>query len=359
MAHLFIKYHSGDTGARPIPNCGAQPPWPWLSPSIWMTDANGAPLPKAKVGKACKINVRVDTKEASFPAVSPRVRVQVWACDYTLGVGPQSVRQYTGSFPEAGKTASVLTEITKSAPGTARVDWTPVQGDLRNVDPQTGEAHLCIGANVYWDGSSPPAEPGAMPPPDKLDICVNQHHGQLNIAVQPLGDEEGLLLVDVHNFPDAGEVYRVDVRETPGRLGIVERAQLLAQPFATLVGGRLDWRRLTREVARVRDPDLLQESIAHRALRGGGRLLIARGEVPLRVGRRRLGVLELRADRETGAELPIHVPPGPKPKAVELRAAFARGEPVGAVKAVDLVQRDERGGVIGGGRVLFVKARRR
>jgi hypothetical protein len=357
MAHLFIKYHSGDTGGRPIPNCGTQPPWPWLSPSITITHPNGAPLDKAKVGSACKINVQVDTKEAPFPNVSPHVKVQVWACDYTLGVGPQSVRQYAGSFPEVGRSPSVLSDMTTSAPGRVSIDWTPVQGDLRNINQQTGEGHICIGANAFWEGEPPPSEPGPLPPPDVLDICGNQHHGQLNIAIQPTGDEESVLLVDVHNFRGAGDVYRVDVRETPGSLGIVERAQILAEPFATLVGGRLDWRRLLRTPAPAEGTPV--EPLAHRALRAGGKLVIARGQVPLRVSRKPLGLLGLGTDGETGRDLRLRVPAGRRPKTIELRAAFARGEPLGAVKVVDLVQRTQAGRLIGGGRVVLVKSRRR
>jgi hypothetical protein len=190
---LYIKYHAQDAGVRPIPSCGQNPPWPWLATSISMTDVNGNVLNKAKVGEACKICVRVDSKESTYPTF-PRPKVQVWVCDFTLGVGPGSVRQYNGSIPEAGISGSVISltpgaanSVASGAPGLAKIDWTPEDGDLRNVNAD-GEAHMCIAANVYYEGPDAPGAEGAvMPPPDFIDVCGNQHHAQLNIAIQPAG----------------------------------------------------------------------------------------------------------------------------------------------------------------------------
>lgn len=353
MAHLYIE-------------CDAARPW--ASPWIWLSsDANGeARIDKATLAQPCYINVKVGTKETSFPAVSPRVKVQMWVCDYTLGIGPASVRQYTGgSFPEAGQTASIIERptdppgsktITTSAPQVARLAWTPLSGDMRNVNAQ-GEAHMCVAANTYWGGSNPPAEGAPMPPPDVINVCAEQHHGQLNIGILPKGDEE--IEIDVHHAKwwqedgrDGDRRYTIEIREPVGRLGTVERETLAIQRFVKLTG--VDMRAVRRKLPRDSEGRAL-EPLVRTALRAGAKPTI-RGK-PLGATRRKLRFLELEAGGKKGRKLEVRVPTGRKPLPVLLHAALADADPIGAFKVLDVVQR--RGNrVLGGARVLVVKDRR-
>src|SRR5205814_1640439 len=95
---LLIKFSSSDAGAREIAGCGTTNPY-WLSPSLFL--GGGAVNPTtADVGAANEVHVRVDN--ISTQAVQD-VNVQVWVCDYTMGVSPASGRPSAGgSNPMTG-----------------------------------------------------------------------------------------------------------------------------------------------------------------------------------------------------------------------------------------------------------------
>jgi hypothetical protein len=231
MADLIIRYRAGDTGVRPIPNsCGANDsPPPWLSDSLWLSTPDGlTTLPKAKVGQACKINVLLASLNAQFtqdPGTVP-LRVQVWVANGWIGVGPVGVPS-TSVFAQATPPPVNLAAgvITKNAPDIARVDWTPASTDLdaSTIDPATGEAHMCIAANVAWLGSSPASE-GALVTSGALNICGNQHHGQRNIQIEPgTGDEARAFRINLSNPGEEEDVFQLLVEERRGRLGRAER----------------------------------------------------------------------------------------------------------------------------------------
>jgi hypothetical protein len=370
MSDTYIKYYDNsasdtDNGTRPIPNCGAGPNYPWMSSSIGFVDTAGNPLPSylPRLGQPCRIFVRVDSKETVYPPQPPRVKVQIWVCDFTLGVGPASVRQYTGgSFDQAGMTSSVQTQIAAGTPAYAYFPWTPAPGDMRNVNPD-GQAHMCIGANVFRDGE--PAPEGPMPPPDVIDICKNQHHGQRNITILPIMDA-GDAQVDVHNFKREPTTYTVRVRDARGRLSLAEREQLYAQPFVKLEGGRaVDLRAARRAWRAAGELGEIQTPLvptAHLALAGGGQLVIARKGVPLTVSQKKLGALWIKNGGSESSDGGIHVrTPAPRakqrPQMATVHAAFAKGEPVGAVKRIVVEQCDPGGTVVGGALVVFVKTK--
>jgi hypothetical protein len=355
---LYIKYHAQDAGARPIPTCGQNPPWPWLATSITMTDPAGNLISKAKVDEACKICVQVDSKESTYPA-GPRPRVQVWVCDFTLGVGPGSVRQYNGSIPEAGLTSSVISmtpgaadSVASGAPGRAKIDWTPADGDLRNVNAD-GEAHMCIAANVYYEGPDAPGAEGApMPPPDYVDICGNQHHAQLNIAIQPATVITTAVPLQVWG-PKGGD-FEVEIRPAKAFQGRVLGLQDLER-IAVLPGVEL--RRPDRRLRFPTDEDGFPLEPTQRTILRAGGTLTFEGE-PIKNSRRNLALIELRDAKGKQHGTRLKLPGGQikRPQQIHVNAAFDRRERVGAVRAYDVVQRRGKA-LIGGARVVFVKTR--
>lgn len=357
---LYIKYYPQDSGSRPIANCGQAAPWPWMSSSTTMTDLNGNVLAKARVGQACIIHVQADSSGATYPASPVPPKVQVWVCDYTLGVGPGSVRQYSGSIDEFGKTASVISKsgsstnsVAKGAPGVAKIHWTPQPGDLRNVNAE-GEAHMCIGANTYFEGPANPGAEGApMPPPDFLDICGNQHHAQLNIAIQPAAVDPTPLPIQVWRG-GGEEEFDIDIRPArayKGRvLGLAELERIAVLPSVTL-----RQQRGTR-IARDREGVPI-EPIERSVLRRGGELLVD-GD-PLKVSRREMRLIELEDPRgkQRGKHIKVKGGHGKRPQAINVSAAFDERERPGAVRAFDI--RQMRGNALfGAARVVFIKAPR-
>ena len=202
---LYIKYATNDTGSRPIP--AGQPIY--LSPSIWLT--GGLDTTTAKVGVVNTVNVQVDSTQVDPGKGRANVKVQVWVCDFTLGgVGPAASLLSGSSNGTAGITDTVDTVVYASAPGVAKVPWTPVPADLINTnDPKTG--HVCIGANVYVEDAAPE---GTIKNFGLLDVPNNPHHAWKNIAVvaAPQGGNANMQFRVVNERAEPQE-YEIGVQE--------------------------------------------------------------------------------------------------------------------------------------------------
>src|SRR4051794_5134152 len=162
MGSLFIKFRANDTGTRPINPCTGF----WESPSLWLT--GGFDASTAKVDVVNTIHAVVDNMASGQEKTG--VRVQVWVCNYTIGVGPGGV---TPSSP-GGASGSIRTigTIAAGASGEATIDWTPTEDDLVNAaDPNSG--HVCLGANCYTLTDAVPEGAQWTPQAGFLDICGN------------------------------------------------------------------------------------------------------------------------------------------------------------------------------------------
>src|SRR4051794_22495064 len=143
---LYVKYDASDTGAR-VPHNDPIPPGVayYVTPSIWLTDDAGNSLTQAKVDQVNWIHVQVDSISAD-----PRagVRAQVWVCNFTAGIGPDSARPSSGGKPGRWGGVPQGQLVTQTVPGIVKVPWTPQVTDLINTsDPNQG--HLCVAANVF------------------------------------------------------------------------------------------------------------------------------------------------------------------------------------------------------------------
>jgi hypothetical protein len=386
---LYIKWSlsTPNDAGEPMDDPGEC--WPpnkvWNNASIWMERrkndtnlqdnegwdaANVEPTNEATIGKVVKIYVAAYTSGASFVA-SPGVRVkaQVWVCDCTTGLGPKGAISPGG---EAGMPMSYSSPITKTPEqrGVNFVMWTPKAGDLRNADPNDpNRGHLCIGANLYWMGSSPPAEGVLMPPPSELDICNNRHHGQKNIGIVKLKmDEELAFFIEVPNPGPEGpeEEFRVELAERlgAGAIGRLEKEALITEDFVALAGGRprkVRRRKLTaEEAAELGAPDgatLPMEPEPRARLAGGGRLVLAEDRrTRLYTPRNPLdgARIGLEGSDRGGRELRVAVAPR-KPEVIELRLPADRRVKPGATRFFDVVQRRQGGGLVGGMTVGVVR----
>jgi hypothetical protein len=332
---LYVKYAAGDSGIRPIPPGTAF----WASPSVWLTDAGGNPIPCARVGVDNWIHVQVDST-----VDQPRtgVKSQVWVCDYTAGyIGPDVARASSGGA--AGRTGTVSTAVSSAAPGVTHVTWRPTAADLIN-SANPNEGHLCVGVNIYAE--LPPPPEGAVLSSGRLDVINNAHHGWHNITVTTTP------LVGPHNFAfrltnpgvEAAD-FGVEVWENEGELGQLEQETLLGAGFVDLVD--------SEPMPDPVPPTCQVEPPARTWLARGGRLVL-RGmpeQTPLRPAGERA---KIQLVTEQGADQQVGVSIGPGEHVPVVLQIGATGQP-GDVHVLDVAQRDRDGLVLGGGRILVVE----
>jgi hypothetical protein len=365
---LFIKIDNNDNGSRPLNPCGP-PNYYWDSQAVWLTDPTNASITKtkAKVGEKVRVNVRITNKSAqqtegdtavAFPdqdGFGNQVKVQIWVCNYGVGVGPQ------GAIASAGGAAGLtVPPIGAAIPigGTqvASGDWTPQPGDLNINTTAAGEGHVCVAANVYWEGTTPPLESQEITS-GVLALCGDGagmrggHHGQKNILIAKAGTTLMKIPMNIFGFGDGEQVFLIEVLEARGlaALRLAERETMLAEPWIALVGG-------ARKVKPKTVAGKPIEPIERARLRAGGRLVLKSSQRPIKLSRGRVENLRLEADgAEAGEEIRLKV--GPKrPKQIELHWE-QRKELPGAVHVFDVLQRDRRRRLLGGARIVAVRTR--
>lgn len=377
---LFIKYKTGDTGARPT--TAGEPVH--LSPSI--TLSGGINATTAKIGVVNTINVQVDSKQTDPGQGKINVKVQVWVCDFNLGVGPAAALLSNSSNGASGFTDTVDTTVYAGAPGLAQVNWTPVPADLINkYDPNTG--HVCIGANVYVEGTAPE---GAIKSFGTLDPFGNQHHAQKNIAVVQVaaGGMKALPFRVINDQRDPMD-YQVEVAELDPRqvfdpvqleaLATYQFVEVKVGPTITIPGGstletlepgtqwelgRLGVGRLGLVVSPETEVETAQTRLVQAAepferqlLRAGAELYLSPaalqydepvplraaedfGRLPTMIGGGEAGSrFRTRLDALDRTPFTLHVEGGDRP---------------GEVRVFDATQTDEQGRVRGGARVISV-----
>ncbi|WP_329245989.1 hypothetical protein OG223_11205 [Streptomyces sp. NBC_01478] len=234
---LYIKWNSTDDGTRPVPDGGAF----WASPSIWITNAAGDRVttadgqPLAFAGAVNLVHVTVDGT-AESPTYSG-AKVQVWVCDCsTTPVGPDSSRHSAGD--QQGRTGTISSAVSKNASGTTYVSWRPdVDTDLIN-GANPGEGHLCVGANVYYEGLPGPL--GAQLTAGTLDVKRNRHHAQCNVTVKKVSNLQAPMVLRLAALGAEEEQFQVRGWELDreGGIGSLEQELLLAHCFVDLVGGK-------------------------------------------------------------------------------------------------------------------------
>jgi hypothetical protein len=340
MGSLFIKYQPGDTGVRPINPCTGY----WASPSLWLT--GGIDAGTAKVGVVNTIHAVVDNMASGQQKTG--VKVQVWVCNFTIGVGPGAV---TPSSPggASGSTRTIGT-IAAGASGEQTIDWTPTEDDLINSnDPNSG--HVCLGANCYTQTDAAPEGAQWTPMSGFLNICGDQHHAQKNIQVRLV--VPGIMVTFFFLTANAAletDVFNVATRELVEleHLGLPEREHLLGGQMVQPAGLEPD------ELERIRT-ETRGQPVERAWLRAGARMKLANLDRDVFLHPTKLPAQELRlvSDELRGTDLDLELD-GFTRRPTALEVVVPRNTPFGAVNVFDVVQTNRRGRLVGGARLMTI-----
>jgi hypothetical protein len=338
MGSLFIKYRQDDTGIRPIKPCADF----WVSPSLWLT--GGLDATTAKVGVVNTIHAVVDNMTDAPQKTG--VRVQVWVCNFTIGVGPAAV---TPSSP-GGASGSIRTigAVDAGAGGEVTVDWTPTEDDLINSsDPNSG--HVCLGANSFTLTDAAPEGAQWTAQSGFLDICGNQHHAQKNIAVRKVVPGiKTVFHLKLANPELETRRFVVRVREVVQheQLGLGEREHLLSGALVEPIGLRPE------ELEQIK-AETHGEPFERAWLRAGARLKLANVEREVQPAARPVAELELVTDDGHGTDLEITMA-GRTLKPVAVEVVVAKDTPFGTVNVIDVTQSNRADQLVGGTRLMTV-----
>ena len=222
-----------------------------------------------------------------------------------------------------------------------------------------GQGHLCIAANVVWQGTQPPAESLMLPPPGVIAVCGDGtgngggHHGQRNIFIGATAMSIRTLQVqmDVFNLGRAGETFAIEVEEVmgAGAIGAAVKEALLAEKWVALTGGKPGRPRV--KLDRQKQP---VEPIERAKLRLGGRLVLRNGGRPIRIARTPIHAPALVGKGFVGKGRRVEVTlPARKSRRLTLELPVAHEAP-GTAHVFDVRQLNQHGVVLGGNRIVTV-----
>jgi hypothetical protein len=331
--NLYLEIDYGtvsptDNGTRPY--TGSQPLWD--NSSLFL---DPPPQTQATVNQPATIKVRVSNKGT---ATVPFVKVVAYVMSPQVGIAHPAQALHTfvsgdkdvtpGSGGSSSSDTHVFDCLLNNAP------WKPSQDDL-NQTPQ-GKGHLCLVANCFQDPlvADPPLEGHDLAANDTFDIANDQHQGQRNIMLAPAPPGAHLVGFMINAAPDEQETtIEVEKLVSAKVQGPSERFLLLTSPSIK----------------------------AQRTASGHRKLFFtneAGDEVPIRYSRYKLNyglsVGESRRAGEVSRTRRLALEATAQVTPAMLNLEINPREPAGSIHAFDIVQRDARGQVLGGLRVLSV-----
>ena len=297
----------------------------WLCPNVWLDHAGDMTVDAAtaKVGAPNTVKVQVFNKNQQ--PIS-NVNVEVWVCDYTLGVSPASslASSNPGNGAMVGFTGSIASG--SSAIISCSPIWTPT-----TADAALNGGHVCIAANCYGDS---PGDDGQPLSPAGFSFCCNAHHAQRNIAVraitQAMAKEGGFGFRFFAANPDQERELEavLEIKEVRGKMALTrnERQLLLSGPHVKVLASDYDQCKLI--------------------LAGDYAI------TPLRPSRFRPRELFLEGDAiGKGNSLKVYLKPGER-LPLAMRAEFNSKEEPGGFYTFDVTQTNAHGEIVGGVRVM-------
>jgi hypothetical protein len=336
---LYLRRKPGENEKRPIEPCTDF----WMCPDLAIDggiDAGTAKAPAGPNDPPVENRIKVTVRNAAASTIQ-NVAVQVWVCDYGVGIGPK------GGIPSAGGANGLgprlLGDIASGGSATAVLRWFVTYADAqRNPD-----GHHCIIANAFGDAPDTGVQirTNPLPTQDVIFICCDSHHGWRNINVKVASSmliaqgEERFEFPFLLGNPTEGDLEgTLTVTEAgSGGFGITERDHLLS-------GGLVEWT----------DPG--QDPECTRLVLGGDATLPPEEQVIVRGTGRRMVELGLDGEFGTGAGITFALPPdGTMP--MRVTGVFDPDTQPGEVFVFDVIQRNGNGDVLAGARMLAAVVR--
>ena len=369
--NLFLKIDFGltpstDNGVRPY--AGAQPLW--LNTSIFLS--GGTSPSETKVGRPTTVKVRVSNRDPELTV--EEVTVDAYVMNPFVGafVPNNAVVTLSSSgsgihniSPGSGANSDTDPHVLecKVAGPNGREPWIPTAEELED----TQDGHFCLVANCYADGDGAQA-PGGTP----FEVANNRRQGQRNIHVLAASNfAPNLLPFLVMPVPEEVEAV---LELQPAVLGRLDPGteDFLAQHPAVLVRGEGPDRRLG---VKGRDGEFIPITPADRPL--DAKIVLKRPDDDDHHGHhghdddhdhdhhdhghhghhddrdRRHDDDDDDDDRGgSGDGGPMPMPTLHRPRRAQLRLAEPLRERVGTLNAFDVVQRTNKGEVLGALRVI-------
>ena len=366
---LLIRDSGADTGARPFANGDNEPYWNSPSINLFINGANQNGL--AKVGAQNAVVVTVtNISQAPLSDVS----VEVWVCDFTMGVSPSTSLNSSnpGGAPMTGFFAGPLAPA--ASHDITAGPWTPVAADAT-----LNGGHVCIAANCFADNDGGPlASEG-----NAFKFLCDSHHGQRNIhvaAVAPQMHKFNFRMRVSNPNPRLTKVTHVQIQHLQGLRAVADglRSQLLTMPgvvFGTVKPGvNVTGQRgqlIKREMIQVAATHLATASVTGHdmlhltpeALKTVG-LATSRNQfflqtdehsyVPLAFSNVLPKSFAIQAPRiRAGQLLDFNLREG-QSAVMDVDVVLAAGAKPGDMHAFDLTQLSPHGDVLGGARIVLV-----
>jgi hypothetical protein len=327
---LVIKYYAGDTGGRPISPCDGTNPNnpPYLNPNIWLE--GGIDAGTAKVGVVNTVKARVTNVGA--PTLSD-IQVEFFVCNFTLGINAASALASSnpGGAPLTGFHAGPVSQNTSVD---IQATWTPAAADA-----SVNGGHVCIAANAFAQDPQTGGPVGA----NDFQVCCNSFQGQRNIAVRNVvsGHAAPSIRIFVGNpSVKVAQKFTVEMVEARGSRAFraFERNHLLTGPWVKKLTAAAN---VPKTGLFTHMPEIKQPGVGD---------LYA-----LRLSRFKVNKFQLLPGPEAhfNPGLRITLPLAPKQALpIDIAIELNRKEPPGSLHVFDLVQRDEKGDMVGGARVI-------
>jgi hypothetical protein len=328
----------------------------WVNDHIWLDiqrtggpqdtgEAEGSPPPQPGGVYGTLDNlIGVSVGRQDLATDQNEVIVQAFVCNPSVGVGVSN-----GNLQSAGGQAGLQgyfpPPTSFSAPQTVHIDWYPTSTEVA-----INGGHICIAANVYdTGGDGAPLTAGGF---DLSDVHMAQRN--IHIVQAPLMIHAPMrfsfYLPEAELMPAGEKEFRLRVEPVPTErvLTPVIREQLLATAAVTLSGGK--------PTPEANAPGIcLREPRERILLRGGGELVLARGNVPIHPGNDSAPeVVLVNREQQTGSTepLPIVLRPGRRlPVTAHLKIS-PQAKP-GSVHEFDIIL-EGGGGQAGGIRVVVL-----
>ncbi len=352
MSSLFIKIDFGnagasDTGTRPY--TGTTPLW--NNASMWLD--GGPSQTETNVGNQTLIRVRVSN---AGQAPVEAVNVDAYVLNPFVGLfNPNNAIRRLSGFantitPGSGSSSALDPHVVTCRiqdPVQGPIAWTPTSTELANT--VNGSGHLCMVANAYAENDG-----GVLNDTTPFNVAGDPHQGQRNITLLA-AQQLRAFHFDVAAAPQ-GEVAALDFHQLPAALALGAGERWLMRSRGNIALARdLSWvgLALTGRPGRPKVP----LSFSRKAIRGSIELE-GLGSAALQD----LARATRRAERTTGfraagrgedwgeGRLVFGVDGDSRPAVLRLE----RSDQPGSVQAFDIVQRDRRGTVLGGLRVLSI-----